>query len=62
MLMVYGLDGGGGCSIDEMSKWLLFVGYPNELFDRTFGKCRRRNRCVCLKWYNGVCKPMDNGI
>ena len=62
MLMVGGLNGECGCIIDERSKWLLFIGYPNELFVRTFGKCRRRNRCVCLKWHNVVCKPMDNGI
>lgn len=39
MLMVYGLDGGGGCIIDEMSKWLLFVGYQKEVVGSIFGKC-----------------------
>ena len=40
MLMVCGLSGGGGCIIDESSKWLLSVVYQKEVVGRIFGKCR----------------------
>jgi len=62
MLMVCSLGGGVGCIIDESSKWLLSVVYQKEVVGRIFGKCWQQDGCICLKWYNWVCKPMDNGV